>query len=44
MWLCVQDEVSFTAVELEKLQKTLAMSKDEVEDVIGACEFIFQQV
>lgn len=39
----VKDEVSFTAVELEKLQKTLGMSKNEVEDVIGACEFIFQQ-
>lgn len=39
----VKDEVSFTTVELEKLQKTLNMSRTEVEDVIGACEFIFQQ-
>jgi len=42
--VCVQDEVSFTSVELEKLQKTLNMSASEVDDVIGACEFIYQQV
>ena len=42
--VCIQDEVSFTAVELEKLQKTLNMSASEVDDVIGACEFIYQQV
>jgi len=44
LWLCGQDEMSFTPVELEKLEKTLNMSVTEVNDVIGACEFIYQQV
>jgi len=41
---CIQDEASFRAAELEKLQKTLNMSASDVDDVIGACEFIYQQV
>lgn len=40
----LKDETSFTAVELEKLHKTLNMSATEVDDVIGSCEFIYQQV
>jgi len=42
---CVtKDEASFTPAELEKLQKALNMSASDVDDVIGACEFVFQQV
>ena len=36
--------MSFTSFELEKLQKTLNMSASDIDDVIGACEFILQQV
>jgi len=42
---CVtKDEASFTPAELEKLQKALNLSSSDVDDVIGACEFVFQQV
>ena len=42
--VCIEDELSFTPAELEKLQTTLNMTTSDINDVIGACEFIFQQV